>query len=226
MDSFVNSRSNNSSKIVSLQLLINDEMIKRNKASIPKLIIHKIGNKFNDTIIQSIVPIILPYSNTENMITLIDQIPRGEKRNMIQQKMVRILMNKDIPAVLEFINYFDTDDMRQQALNTITNKWAEQDLLAASDWLSTVDIGTSNAGYSLAQIAVRQKNIGVAKKWVKEVEKTHDIDQIHYAIFNLLYQKDIYSAENYLNSETSFSKDEISTILDNAESKNIKAENQ
>jgi hypothetical protein len=24
-------------------------MIKRNKASIPKLIIHKIGNKFNDT---------------------------------------------------------------------------------------------------------------------------------------------------------------------------------
>ena len=39
----------NSAKIVSLQLLKNHYMIKRTKASIPKLIIHKIGNKFNDT---------------------------------------------------------------------------------------------------------------------------------------------------------------------------------
>lgn len=46
---FMNCRSDNSVKIVSLQLLKNDKMIKRTKASIPKLIIHKIGNKFNDT---------------------------------------------------------------------------------------------------------------------------------------------------------------------------------
>ena len=45
----MNCRSDNSVKIVSLQLLKNDNMIKRTKASIPKLIIHKIGNKFNDT---------------------------------------------------------------------------------------------------------------------------------------------------------------------------------
>ena len=45
----MNCRSDNSVKIVSLQLLKNDKMIKRTKASIPKLIIHKIGNKFNDT---------------------------------------------------------------------------------------------------------------------------------------------------------------------------------
>ncbi|MEL0658717.1 hypothetical protein V6255_06130 [Psychromonas arctica] len=170
-------------------------------------------NDFSDTIIEAILPLILSHSSTDNTISLIDNISSDEVRDAMQQKMVGILMRSDIPTALNYIDYFESDDKRQQAFDTIINHWAEQDLSAASDWLSSVDIGNSDAGFSLAQIAVQQNDINIAQKWIKEIENNYDVDEMHYLIFNQLYQENTSSAVDYLNDQTDFSEQEIHTIL-------------
>lgn len=171
------------------------------------------NSDFSDTIIDAILPLILSHSSTENAISLIDNISSDDLRDAMQQKMVGILMDRDIPTALSFIDYFENDDKRQQAFDTVITYWAEQDLPAASDWLSSVDIGNSDAGFSLAQIAVQKKDVNIAQKWVKKIENTYDVDEMRYLIFNLLYQEDTDLAVNYLNQETDFSEQEILTIL-------------
>lgn len=171
------------------------------------------NNDVSETIIEAILPLILTHSTTENAISLIDNISDSDFHDAMQQKMVGILMERDIPAALNFIHYFESDDKRQQTFDTIISYWAKQDLSAASDWLSSVDIGNSNAGFSLAEIAIQKKEVNIAKKWVKEIEDSYDVDEMHYLIFNLLYQEDIDSAVNYLNEQTHFSEQEVLTIL-------------
>ncbi|WP_236546694.1 hypothetical protein [Psychromonas sp. L1A2] len=170
-------------------------------------------NDFNDTIIEAILPLILSHSTTDNTISLIDNISNDEVRDAMQQKMVGILMRSDIPTALNYIDYFESDDKRQQAFDTIIYHWAEQDLSAASDWLSSVDIGNSDAGFSLAQIAVQQNDINIAQKWIKEIKNNYDVDEMHYLIFTQLYQENTDSALDYLNDQTDFSEQEIHTIL-------------
>ena len=171
------------------------------------------NSDFSDTIIDAILPLILSHSSTENAISLIDNISSDDLRDAMQQKMVGILMDRDIPTALSFIDYFENDDKRQQAFDTVITYWAQQDLPAASDWLSSVDIGDSDAGFSLAQIAVQKKDVNIAQKWVKKIENTYDVDEMRYLIFNFLYQEDTDLAVNYLNQETDFSEQEILTIL-------------
>jgi len=169
--------------------------------------------EFSSKIIDAISPIILSSITIDNGISLIDSISNDGIRDMMQQKMVAILIQDDIPSALNYINYLENDEKRQETFDTIIYHWANQDLSAASDWLSSVDINNSDAGFSLAEIAIQQKNIVIASEWVKKIEDRYDVDEMHYLIFKELYQKDRDLGISYINSQTSFSEQDIYMIL-------------
>lgn len=71
----------------------------------------------------------------------------------------------------------------------------EQDLSAASDWLSSVDLGNSDAGVSLVKIMMHKQDLNIVKKEVKEIEQTHDVEEMHFLVFNIFYQDDVNSVD-------------------------------
>ncbi|MEL0629775.1 hypothetical protein [Psychromonas aquatilis] len=169
--------------------------------------------EFSSKIIDAISPIILSSITIDNAISLIDSISNDGVRDMMQQEMVALLMQDDISSALNYINYFENDEKRQETFDTIIYHWANQDLYAASEWLTSVDISNSSAGFSLAQIAIKQNNIDIAREWVKKIESRYDVDEMHYLIFKELYKKDTDLGISYINDQTNFSEQDIYTIL-------------
>ena len=169
---------------------------------------------FSEMVLLSLAPIVLEQNDMYSSMKFLDQLPTGTIQNALQHQLVSLLVERDVIAALDYVALMDESKNRQQILNTMTIQWAKNDLSAASEWLGSSNIMSTDIILPLVQIAINQKNTDIATEWLNKMESTEETAEFEFKIAKLMYEEDPYSARKYLQEASQLSLENQTLLLE------------
>ena len=169
---------------------------------------------FSEMVLLSLAPIILEQNDIYSNINFLDELPTGTIKDSLQHQLVSLLVERDVITALDYVALMDESENRQQVLNTMTIQWAKNDLSAASEWLESSNIASTEIILPLVQIAINQKNTDIASEWLNKIQSTEETAEFEFKVAKLMYEKDPYSATEYLQESSQLSQENQTLLLE------------
>ena len=169
---------------------------------------------FSEMVLLSLGPIVLDQSDIYSSMSFLDELPTGTIQDALQHQLVSLLVERDITTALDYVALMDESENRQQILNTMTIQWAKNDLSAASEWLGSSNIVSTDIILPLVQIAINQKNTDIGIEWLNKIESSEETAEFEFKLAKLMYEEDPYSARKYLQEASQLSQENQTLLLE------------